>query len=186
MPARGGNFTGFFFLPEELSSMPVSDQGFNPNRFQVIPRSLIFVFNSEGEVLLLKGAPDKKIWAGHYNGIGGHVEAGEDILSSAYRELREEAGISEVSLRLVGQVMVEVDPSRGIALFIFKGLYAGGEIKSSSEGELAWIDLSDLSQLPVVEDLPELLPRVRQHRAADPLLIGKYQYNDGKLEMLFV
>ena len=166
--------------------MSVEDQGFNPERFQVIPRSLIFVFNSEGEVLLLKGAPDKKIWAGHYNGIGGHVEAGEDILSSAYRELQEEAGIADLSLRLVGQVMVEVDPSRGIALFIFKGLYTGEALKPSYEGDLAWISLSELDSLPVVEDLPVLLPRVQRHQPADPLIIGKYHYVDDKLEMLFV
>jgi len=166
--------------------MPVSEQGFSADRFQVIPRSLIFVFNSEGAVLLLKGAPDKKIWAGHYNGIGGHIEAGEDILTSAYRELREETGITGVALRPVGQVMVAVDSKRGIALFIFKGFYAEGELRPSYEGDLEWINLSDLAGLPVVEDLPELLPRVSAHQAADPLIIGKYQYPAGKLEMSFV
>ncbi|MBG0786245.1 MAG: NUDIX domain-containing protein, partial [Anaerolineaceae bacterium] len=102
--------------------MPVSDQGYHNDRFQVIPRSLIFVFNSDLQVLLLKGAKDKKIWAGSYNGIGGHVEVGEDILSSAKRELLEETGLDSVGLRLCGQVMVEVDQHHGIALFIFKGL----------------------------------------------------------------
>ena len=40
----------------------------------------------EPEVLLLRGAADKRLWANRYNGLGGHVEAGEDVLSAAKRE----------------------------------------------------------------------------------------------------
>lgn len=165
--------------------MPVSDQGYREDRFQVIPRSLIFVFNSENQVLLLQGAKDKKIWAGSYNGIGGHVEVGEDILSSARRELFEETGLDSVDLRLCGQVMVEVDQHHGIALFIFKGLFLGGEIKHSDEGELEWVDLADIDKLPLVEDLPVLLPRVSRHISGDPMFIGHYHYDDDKLVMSF-
>ena len=124
--------------------MPVSDQGYREDRFQVVPRTLIFLFNEKGQVLLLKGSPNKKIWAGFYNGVGGHIEAGEDILSSARRELFEETGIDTAELRLCGQVMVEVDAHRGIALFIFKGQYDGGELRPSDEGSLEWFDMKDL------------------------------------------
>ena len=93
--------------------MPVSDQGYREDRFQVVPRTLIFLFNEKEQVLLLKGSPNKKIWAGFYNGVGGHIEAGEDILSSARRELFEETGIDTAELRLCGQVMVEVDAAPG-------------------------------------------------------------------------
>ena len=166
--------------------MPKSDQGFSSERFQVIPRSLIFIFNAGGEVLLLKGAANKKIWAGHYNGIGGHVEAGEDIQTSALRELKEETGISDVALRLCGQVMVEVDAQRGIALFIFKGQYNGKNLMASEEGDLEWVRVANLPDLPVVEDLLTLLPMVAAHEVGDPLIIGKYQYVDDELQMSFV
>jgi 8-oxo-dGTP diphosphatase len=139
-----------------------------------------------GEVLLLEGSADKKIWAGHYNGIGGHIEAGEDIQSSAERELLEETGISDLPLRLCGQVMVEVDVQRGIALFIFKGRYDGGELIASEEGSLEWVRLAELPNLPVVEDLLTLLPMVAAHEVGDPLIIGKYQYVEDKLIMSFV
>jgi len=165
--------------------MPVSDQGYRTDRFQVVPRSLIFVFNNQGQVLLLKGSPNKKIWAGRYNGVGGHIEAGEDILTSARRELFEETGIEALDLHLCGQVMVEVDALHGIAIFIFKGLYPGGELRASEEGSLEWVDLDELTQLPLVEDLVELLPRVSDHINGDPSIIGQYHYDEGRLVMLF-
>ena len=66
--------------------MGVRAQGVSQDRYTVIPRVLIFPFASDGKVLLLKGAPHKRIWAGLWNGIGGHVEAGESIIQAAQRE----------------------------------------------------------------------------------------------------
>lgn len=70
--------------------MPASDQGVHLPRYKVIPRTLIFLVHGE-EILLIRGAPTKRLWANRYNGLGGHVEHGEDPLSAAKRELREEA-----------------------------------------------------------------------------------------------
>jgi predicted NUDIX family phosphoesterase len=57
--------------------MPKSDQGVHTKRYQIIPRVLIFIFDGD-RVLLIKGAPNKRLWANQYNGIGGHIERGED------------------------------------------------------------------------------------------------------------
>ena len=75
--------------------MPSSDQGISTDRYMLIPRVLIFLTRGD-TVLLLKGAPTKRLWANQYNGIGGHVERGEDVLSAARRELMEEVAIDDV------------------------------------------------------------------------------------------
>ena len=64
--------------------MPRADQGVaaSRGRYQVVPRTLCFVTH-EDAVLLLKGAPTKRIWPGRYNGLGGHVEPDEDVLAAA-------------------------------------------------------------------------------------------------------
>lgn len=159
--------------------MPKSDQGIEAQKYRVIPRTLIFLFDSHERILLLKGSSTKRLWAGLYNGIGGHIEAREDILESAQRELREETGLTNINLGFCGQIMVDVSDNVGIAIFIFRGTYEGQDWTNSSEGHLTWISMDNLAETPLVEDLPVLIPKVHSHQPSDPLIIGKYEYRQG-------
>ncbi|MCX6027514.1 MAG: NUDIX domain-containing protein [Chloroflexi bacterium] len=89
-------------------------------RYALVPRTLVFVFRGE-QVLLLRGASAKQIWPDRYNGIGGHVQRGEDALSAARRELEEETGLQEVALELSGLITVDVTPERGVLVCVFRG-----------------------------------------------------------------
>lgn len=102
--------------------------------------------------------PGRGAWAGRYNGIGGHVERGEDPRSSAIREVREETGFAVVDLTLQGVVLVDTGGSPGIALYLFTGPAPDGEPAKGPEGTAEWIRVSDLARVPLVEDLPTLLP----------------------------
>lgn len=162
--------------------MPKTDQGISESRYHVIPRVLIFVFNAAGNVLMIKGSEDKKRWPGLYNGIGGHIEAGESVLEAAQRELYEETGLHDVDLHLCGQVMVDASDKTGVAIFIFKGSYDGDVFRSSPEGDVRWVKFEDLENLPAVEDLLVLIPRIISQKDCDPQLIGIYTYDEeGKL-----
>ena len=98
-------------------------------RHLVTPRVLIFLTRGRDraqEVLLLKGAPDKRLWANRYNGLGGHVEATEDVYAAARREVQEEAGIAVDGLALRGIVTIDAGsdaqgPRPGVLMFVFTG-----------------------------------------------------------------
>ena len=156
--------------------MPKSDQGVFPERYQIIPRVLIFV-TREDEVLLLKGAPTKRLWANTYNGVGGHIEKGEAVLTAAHRELLEETGLAIQKLKLCATVMIDTGESIGIGMFVFRGEYAGGELIESNEGSLEWIKIDAMKNYKLVEDLPVLIPAILALTDDDEPLSICYAYD---------
>lgn len=157
--------------------MPKIDQGVDPGRYQVIPRTLIFITDGNS-ILLIKGAPKKRLWANRYNGIGGHIERGEDVHSAARRELFEETGLQTTRLWLVGTVMVDAGEDTGIAIYILHGVYEGGALQPSAEGDLEWIDQANLNAYALVEDLPLLLPKILGLEPGTPPFAAQYDYDD--------
>jgi 8-oxo-dGTP diphosphatase len=166
------------------SELPIAKDP--PQRYKVIPRVLCFVTHGE-QVLLLKGAPDKKLWSGLYNGLGGHVEPGESVYAAARREVREEAGIEVSGLRLAAVVMIEGQSSpAGIGMFVFTAQAASRQVSASAEGVPEWVPASRIGELETVADLPRLVPLVLGLPPGAPPLGGRYATTaEGELRMAF-
>jgi 8-oxo-dGTP diphosphatase len=156
--------------------MPLAEQGLSKDRYKLIPRTLIFIQRGES-FLLLRGAANKQLWANKFNGVGGHVERGEDILSSARRELLEETGLS-VDISLKGVVTVDVEERTGIGIYIFTGSSDQEEVRASDEGVLEWVKRDALESLPLVEDVRIFLDRIIKMKAGDPPFFARSYYGD--------
>jgi 8-oxo-dGTP diphosphatase len=168
----------------EIDLVKATDQGTREpgrRRYQAIPRTLVFLTSTHPqtgaqEVLLLKGAPTKRLWANRYNGLGGHVEVDEDIYAAALREVVEETGLTPSHLTLRGVVNIDTGhddqgPRPGVLMFVFHGESPSRTVQSTAEGTPEWLPVADLANYPLLDDLFELIPRTLR---PGPLFFGHY------------
>jgi 8-oxo-dGTP diphosphatase len=159
--------------------MPASDQGVakSKDRYQLVPRVLCFVTHG-ADVLLLKGAPTKRLWPDRYNGLGGHLERGEGPAAAARREIREEAGLEVRDLRLRGVITINTGEPAGIGLYVFSAEALSREVVASVEGTLEWVPAARVAQFDLVEDLFTLLPAVLARPNDAPPFSAAYRYDE--------
>lgn len=100
--------------------------------------------------------------AGLWNGIGGKLNPGEDPYAACIREVVEETGLHIDHPLLRAVIVISVKSTGDLwVLFTFTAAPATPEEPvASEEGELRWVELNALRTLPVLPDLPLLLPHV--------------------------
>lgn len=88
---------------------------------------------------------------------GGHVEEGESLLESVVREMKEETGLTIENPKICGfKDWIQEDGTRYIVL-LYKTDKFTGELKSSDEGRVFWIDRADIDRVNLIWNMKELL-----------------------------
>lgn len=89
---------------------------------------------------------------------GGHVEIGESFVESVIREVKEETGLDIESPVLCGvkQFQDACEDSRYVVL-LFKTDKFSGTLRSSDEGEVFWIERSELEKQVLADDFETML-----------------------------
>ncbi len=107
----------------------------------------------DGDKILLQNRV-KKDWRG-YTLPGGHVEPGESFIDAVIREMREETGLKVIEPRLVGVKQFPIENGRYVVL-LFKATQWSGDLLSSDEGHMEWIEYDRLPVINTVDDFDEL------------------------------
>lgn len=157
--------------------MSLAGQRVQPGRYTVIPRTISFLTRG-GQVLLMRLASSRGAWAGKYNGIGGHIERGEDPLESALREIKEETGLVPQSLRLAGTILIDTGGKPGIGLYVFAGECGPSEPSGGVEGRPEWVDFGALDAADMIQDLPTLIPTALESYRTGRAFCGLYSYGE--------
>ncbi len=111
--------------------------------------TLGYVLSTDGEQVLLihrDARPDDEAF-GKYNGLGGKLEANEDVASGMAREIQEEAGITVTRMELRGTISWPGFGKNGEDWLGFVFLvreWAGEPRMTNHEGTLHWIRIETL------------------------------------------
>ncbi|MBN4066611.1 8-oxo-dGTP diphosphatase [Simkania negevensis] len=135
------------------------------------------------EVLMIhRNAREDDDHLGKYNGLGGKMESDEDIACCMTREIYEESGLECTQLQLRGTLnWTGFGPKKEFWLgFIFLiTQFKGTSHTSNNEGDLEWIKLNKLNDLPMWEGDRLFLPLVFDN---NPLPFHGYMsYDNDKL-----
>lgn len=84
------------------------------------------------------------------------MERGESFVDAVIREMKEETGLEITNPRLVGVKQFPIENGRYIVL-LFKATEWLGNVVSSEEGLMEWVEYCNLSSIETVEDLADLL-----------------------------
>lgn len=100
---------------------------------------------------------------GKYNGLGGKLEANEDVVAGMKREIMEEAGIDCTQMSLRGTVSWPGFGKNGEDWLGFIFLitdFEGEPFTENPEGTLDWVPLNEMDALPMWEGDRYFLPMV--------------------------
>lgn len=145
--------------------------------------TLGYVLSPDGKRCLMvhRNARSNDHHLGKYNGLGGKLEPGEDAMSGMCREIREEAGIECEALSLRGTLGWPGFGKHGEDWFGFIFLvtrFSGEAASRNAEGDLEWVELGGLSELPLWDGDRHFLPLVFD---GDPRPFhGVMPYQDGQ------
>ncbi|WP_052554023.1 NUDIX hydrolase [Gemmata sp. SH-PL17] len=145
--------------------------------------TLGYVFSPDGRRVLMihRNARPDDAHLGKYNGLGGKLEPGEDVVAGMKREIREEAGIECDAVQLAGTISWPGFGKRGEDWFgfIFRiEQFSGAPLSANAEGALEWVEVDRVSTLPLWDGDRFFLPLVFDRSA--PQFHGVMPYQNGK------
>ena len=109
------------------------------------------------KVVLQYRSPERyKKWSG-YAFPGGHIEEGESLVESVIREVYEETGLTIADPKLVAVKDWSLDDGGRYIVFCYKATEFTGQLRSSEEGEVSWVEKDQLDQLDLSYDMLPLL-----------------------------
>lgn len=119
---------------------------------------------------------------GKYNGLGGKLEPHEDVAAGMRREIHEEAGIECLDMQLRGTISWPGFGKRGedwLGFLFVITRFTGTPPPRNAEGDLEWVEITRVPELPLWEGDRQFLPLVFD---GDPRPFhGVMPYREGRM-----
>lgn len=152
--------------------------------YKPILATLAYIVSPDGLNVLLvhRNKREDDIHFGKFNGLGGKIEPGEDIISSVKREIHEESGLKVEKMLLRGTINWPGFGKEGQDWFgfIFRvDGYSGDLTAENNEGSLEWVAIENLDSVNMWESDRVWLPMVFEKNS--PPFHGVAPFENGKM-----
>lgn len=139
---------------------------------ETILTNICLIEDLENErVVMQYRSPERNHWSG-YAFPGGHIEKGESLHDAVVREILEETGFTIHHPKLVGVKNWHTDEGIRYIVFCYKATEFSGQIHSTEEGEISWVDKNALPNLDLAYDMLELLRMMEDEE------LSEYYYHE--------
>ena len=118
-----------------------------------ITTNMCMIENDKGQILVQDR--QGKSWPG-ITFPGGHVEFGESFHDAVVREVKEETGLDIKHPILCGVKHFETENNERYIVLCYKTNQYSGDIQSSEEGDVFWINKEDLNSYTLANDFLEM------------------------------
>ena len=113
--------------------------------------TLCYIENNNQYLMLHRTKKPNDINEGTWIGVGGHVERDESPEECLVREVREETGLTLTAYKFRGLVTFVNNKCESELMCVFTADGYTGELITCNEGELRWVDKTQVPNLPTWE-----------------------------------
>lgn len=141
--------------------------------------TLCYIEKDDKILFLYRNKKKNDVHRGKYIGLGGKLEPGESPDECIIREVKEESGL-EIKHPVLRGIMTfpMFDGVEDWYTFLYSAHEFAGEISESDEGELYWVEKSDIERLDLWEGDRIFLDWMKNNE----FFSAKFIYKDGKLQ----
>lgn len=127
------------------------------DRYTKIELTNMCLIYDENRVLVQEKQGLKEQYRGGLVFPGGHVEANESLLDSVIREIKEETGLTIHHPQPCGYKDWILEDGTRYLVLLYKTNQFEGELKSSTEGKVFWLDKREIDSANLIWNMRELL-----------------------------
>ena len=113
--------------------------------------TLCYIENNNQYLMLHRTKKPTDINEGKWIGVGGHVEKDESPEECLVREVREETGLTLTAYKFRGLITFVNSKCESELMCVFTADGYTGELITCNEGELRWVDKTQVPNLPTWE-----------------------------------
>jgi 8-oxo-dGTP diphosphatase len=134
-----------------------------------------YLFNDK-KILMLKRSKERTLASNLWTGIGGHIETDEHSSpeKACLREIYEETGIksNQIEQLELRYILLRRSQDEIRQHYIYFGKTSIGNFINSDEGELHWIDISDILHLEMPITVTHMLKHFLNNPNGQSVFVG--------------